>query len=233
MASSAVPSTRQAKPKLAAPLWHTLILLAIFWGFFWMQNRSLAGGGQHHGNVVRYLSVIVFEWVLAFCVWLGGQIPGATRMRDLVGGRWCSMKDVLRDVAIAAAFWILCVGVGFFMNLVLKPSPTTESLRLLNRQGAAEITLWVIMSMTSGFCEELVFRGYLQRQFLALTGSAAFAVLAQAVLFGVGHWYQGIKMVIVIMVLGILFGILAHWRKSLRPGMIAHAWQDIASLIPI
>jgi membrane protease YdiL (CAAX protease family) len=233
MASSAVPSTRQAKPKLAAPLWHSLILLAVFWGFLGMQGRSLAGGGQHHGNVVRYLSVIVFEWVLAFCVWLGGLIPGATRMRDLVGGRWCSMKDVLRDVAIAAAFWILCFGAGFFLNFVLRPSPTTASLRFLNRQGAAEVTLWVIMSMTSGFCEELVFRGYLQRQFLALTGSAAFAILAQAVLFGVGHWYQGVKMVIVIMVLGILFGILAHWRKSLRPGMIAHAWQDIASLIPI
>jgi hypothetical protein len=42
---------------------------------------------------------------------------------------------------------------------------------------------------------------------------------------------QGIKMVIV--VLGILYGILTHWRKSLRPAMIAHAWQDIASLIAI
>ncbi len=76
-------------------------------------------------------------------------------------------------------------------------------------------------------------RGYLQRQFLALTGNAALAVLGKAVLFGVGDRYKGIKMVIVIMVLGILYGILAHWRKSLRPGMIAHAWQDIASLIAI
>jgi hypothetical protein len=34
-------------------------------------------------------------------------------------------------------------------------------------------------------------------------------------------------------VLGILLGILAHWRKSLRPGMIAHAWGDIVNLIAI
>jgi len=55
--------------------------------------------------------------------------------------------------------------------------------------------------------------------------------VAQGVLFGVGHWYQGGKMVIVITVLGVLFGIFAQWRKSLRPGMIAHAWGDIVNLI--
>jgi hypothetical protein len=32
-------------------------------------------------------------------------------------------------------------------------------------------------------------------------------------------------MVGVIAVFGSLFGILAYWRKSTRPGMIAHAWQ--------
>ena len=89
------------------------------------------------------------------------------------------------------------------------------------------------MSITAGFCEELVFRGYLQRQALGLTGSVALAVLAQAVLFGVAHWYQGVKMVVLITVLGILFGVLAHWRKSLRPGMIAHAWGDVVNLIAI
>jgi len=55
--------------------------------------------------------------------------------------------------------------------------------------------------------------------------------VAQGVLFGVGLWYQGGKMVIVITVLGVLFGIFAQWRKSLRPGMIAHAWGDIVNLI--
>jgi len=29
-----------------------------------------------------------------------------------------------------------------------------------------------------------------------------------------------------IVVLGSLLGLLAYWRRSLRPGMIAHAMQD-------
>jgi membrane protease YdiL (CAAX protease family) len=58
-------------------------------------------------------------------------------------------------------------------------------------------------------------------------------VLAQAVLFGIGHWYQGVRQVILISLLGALYGILAQWRKSLRPGIIAHAWADVLNVIPI
>ena len=232
MATDAGPPTRNWKPKLVAPIWHTLVLLAASAGLLWMQSRSLAAGGQQQGNVIHYLSVIVAEWVLSLYVWLGGLIPGATRLRDLVGGRWCSMKDVLRDIGIAAAFWVVFVAVGIFMNFLLGPSHV-ETLGFVNPRGVVEVTLWVMMSMTSGFCEELVFRGYLQRQFLALTGSAALAVLAQAVLFGVAHGYQGSKQVITITLLGLLYGILAQWRMSLRPGIISHAWSDIVNVIPI
>ncbi len=62
-----------------------------------------------------------------------------------------------------------------------------------------------------------------------LTGSATIAVLVQGILSGISHSYQGIKSVIVISVYGVMFGLLAHLRGSLRPGMIAHAWTDIAS----
>jgi len=29
-----------------------------------------------------------------------------------------------------------------------------------------------------------------------------------------------------IFIYGAMFGLLAMWRKSLRPGMMAHAWHD-------
>jgi uncharacterized protein len=219
-----------------APMWHTLglliILLASVWVTFRWQSHSLAAGEQHHGNALHYLFVIATQWAMAMYIWLGGLIPGATRLRDIIGGRWINFRQVLRDIAIAAAFWIVFAAVGELSGFVGRPSHA-GSLQFVNPLGAIEVTLWVIMSMTSGFCEELVFRGYFQKQFLALTRRAAFAVLAQAVLFGICHWYQGVKQVILISVLGALFGILAQWRKSLRPGMIAHAWADVLNVIPI
>jgi len=35
------------------------------------------------------------------------------------------------------------------------------------------------------------------------------------------------KILVVVMIQGWLLGLLAHWRKSLRPGMLAHALQDV------
>jgi hypothetical protein len=41
------------------------------------------------------------------------------------------------------------------------------------------------------------------------------------------HAYQGWKAVSVICFLGALFGVVAAWRRSTRPGMIVHAMADI------
>jgi hypothetical protein len=57
--------------------------------------------------------------------------------------------------------------------------------------------------------------------------SAGPAHLSASILFGAAHAYQGLKQAIVIAVLGTLYGVLASWCGTLRPGMIAHAWSDI------
>jgi hypothetical protein len=179
-----------------------------------------------------YLAIIASEWVLSFYIWLGGRCKGAVPVRDLIGGQWSNMRSALLDIAVAAGFWLVWSAVALAVGSLMGPSHA-EPAAFLNPKGPLEVTLWVIMSMTAGFCEELVYRGYLQKQLLALTGSAAVAITVQAMIFGVGHWYQGTKKVIIIAVLGALFGLLAHWRKSLRPGMLSHAWEDVLNVITI
>jgi membrane protease YdiL (CAAX protease family) len=83
------------------------------------------------------------------------------------------------------------------------------------------------VSVAAGIGEEIIFRGYLQQQFRAATGSMAVAVVLQGCMFGLIHTYQGWKQVLVIAPLGILYGALAAWRKNLRSSMIAHAWSDV------
>jgi membrane protease YdiL (CAAX protease family) len=94
---------------------------------------------------------------------------------------------------------------------------------------ALDIALWIALSMSAGFAEELVFRGYFQAQFHALTRNASIALVLQAILFGVTHGYQGARACVTITLYGLLMGALANARGSLRPGMIAHAWTDIAA----
>jgi CAAX protease family protein len=101
-------------------------------------------------------------------------------------------------------------------------------MRFILPHGGAEIALWIALSVTAGICEEAIFRGY-QRQFMAFTGSAPAGILISAAAFGVAHVYQGYRVGILIGLYGTMFGILAHWRGSVRPGMMAHAWQDSVS----
>ena len=113
-------------------------------------------------------------------------------------------------------------GVHWFLG----PSHA-RSVEALLPQSLPEILPWILVSLTAGFCEELQSRGYLQRQFHALSGNIIVAVFGQAILFGFMHSYQGWKQVIVITVLGVLYGALAAWRRNLGANIIAHAWSDI------
>jgi len=45
------------------------------------------------------------------------------------------------------------------------------------------------------------------------------------VLFGLAPGYYG-KVMVAITIQGWLLGLFAYWRRSLRPGMLAHALQD-------
>ena len=92
--------------------------------------------------------------------------------------------------------------------------------------GALESTVWIALSVTAGICEEAMYRGYLQRQLIAFSKSPVVGIVGSAIVFGAGHAYKGGAGAVRIVLFGALFGVLAHWRRSVRPGMIAHAFTD-------
>jgi membrane protease YdiL (CAAX protease family) len=67
------------------------------------------------------------------------------------------------------------------------------SIETVLSQRALEVLLWIGISISAGFCEELVLRGYFQKQFEAFTRSRWIAFFMQAVLFGIAHGYQGVE----------------------------------------
>ena len=217
-----------------APWWHTwlllLILLVITSFGVWSQHRNSSGAAiasSHSGIVPLYVSLMVIERALFSFVWYGIR-KGGTTIREVIGGKWNHWTSVVRDLAIAVPFWIVWEATGRFTHFILGPDQA-KNIDILLPQTILEILLWMGVSVSAGICEEIVYRGYLQGQILALSGSPVIAVLAQGLIFGVGHVYQGAKQVVVITVLGLLYGLLAWWRKTLRPGIVSHAWSDIFS----
>jgi CAAX protease family protein len=187
-----------------------------------------ASTGQlgHHSQAIHiYLVAILMDWCLLYYCWAGVHRRGGN-LSTLSGGRWTSWKSVAVDVGIGLPFWVLWEGTAYGVHWLLGPS-SAKSVDSLLPQSLLEILIWIGTSITAGVCEELAFRGYVQRQFHALTGSVAVAVLGQGLVFGLFHFYQGWKNVIVICVLGVLFGALAAWRRNLRANIIVHAWSDV------
>lgn len=92
---------------------------------------------------------------------------------------------------------------------------------------ATETVCWLLLCMLVGVAEELVFRGYLQQQFTALSrGAAAGGVVFSAIVFGSAHGYEGVRAMFLLAVFGALFSLLALFRRNLRAGMFAHSWHD-------
>lgn len=181
--------------------------------------------GAHSQAIHVYLGAILMDWVLLYYCWAGIHRRGGD-LTTLSGERWRSWQAIAIDVSIALPFWAAWEGAAYGVHWLLGPT-SAKAVDALLPQSPGEILLWIFASMTAGICEELAFRGYLQRQFRALTGSGAIAVLGQGVVFGLFHFYQGWKNVIVISVLGVLFGLLAAWRGNLRANVLAHAWADV------
>ena len=232
MSTAAMPQTLSTKTEPVAPWFHTIILALVFLGLAAagaiFQRRAsahpLSAGSSH---IVLYLSLIAAEYGLFRYVNAGLARRGGP-MKSLTGGSRNSLRDVLRDAGLALGIWAIWSGVEPLWGHVFKISHAVSIQPFLPRK-PLEIALWIAVSMSAGISEEIAFRGYFQRQFGALTGSKWAAVCLQAVLFGVGHGYQGVQAMAKIALFGALFGALAIWRGSLRPGIMAHVFGDILS----
>jgi uncharacterized protein len=228
MIPSVSTPSNEANSGLIAPAWHTAVVLVVLLGF---SALSVAGASQTpadnigpHARLVSYTVILVWEWLTLAFIWWGVRRRGI-RIADLIGGSWPKGTAILRDLGIALLFLIVSNVILGIMRFALKAKPN-HALRSMIPQTPAEIGLWIALAFTAGFCEEVIFRGYLQKQLGLMTRSATAGLVLQGIVFGVSHGYQGAKFMLTIAVYGCLFGWLAYRRRSLRPGMIAHFLQD-------
>jgi len=214
-------------------------LLLVVLGF-WMQHGSDSSSGPQNSVVPNlssaatrriwpfYLCIIALEWGLVATV-RGAMNRCGFRLADLINGAsFPNWKNLLRDVLISVPFFFVWQYTGHFVSQLLGPNRAKSIEGLLPQEHSAlEAVLWIMVSISAGICEEIVFRGYFQHNFAAYTRSIAAAVVLQGLVFGLGHAYQGAKQVIIICILGMVYGWFAAWRKNLRSNIMTHAWTDI------
>ncbi|HTX76758.1 MAG TPA: CPBP family intramembrane glutamic endopeptidase [Terracidiphilus sp.] len=231
-----------------APWWHTVLLVA---GIVLI---SFAGAkeftGPHTPRVDRmgtYAITAVTELTMLAWIWFGLRLK-RVRFRSLIGDLESGVRGLAIDLGVAGIFWtgslFVLASLGIMWQVAdavahhrafapngqpdATQQHTIHTLLRLAPATASEIAAWILVCALAGFAEEIVFRGYLQRQFTAWGRGALWCgVVFSAILFGMAHGYQGARNMVLLSVFGALFSLLAIFRRSLRAGMIAHAWQDL------
>lgn len=144
---------------------------------------------------------------------------GESEMESLAGDRWYLGIAVVTLAPMAA--------IGNLSNAILGPfQHDSAAFRSMVAQNTVEALAFLLPALSAGFVEEFVFRGYIQRQFQALCGNTVAASILQVSIFTLGHLYQGWTRLIPVFLIGLVLTVVALWRKSLVPGMIAHGLGD-------
>lgn len=255
--SFAALSSEPAAPRAIsiAPAWHTVVLIlgilaiSLSGGYRHPGGRGVGAANRMHTYALTAgLEVVLIGWV-AFGVRLRG-VP----LRSLFGKASIRFRSIAIDAGIALLFWmgslmalatLALMWISIEAAITHKPIPIetgqsgkTSAPRLPEDQAARavvqlapsngkEIVSWLLLCVLVGIAEELVFRGYLQQQFIAWSrGAAAGGVVFSALMFGAAHGYEGARAMFLLTVFGALFSLLALFRRNLRAGIFAHSWHD-------
>jgi len=254
---SAAQSVDQVEPapRAVAPAWHTALLLVfiLFVSIVGVYRHPGARGSGDVNRLATYGLTAVLELVMLSWVALGVRLRKIP-LRSLFGNIPRDIRSIALDMGIALVFWIgslivlatvavASLGVEALVThkpipvhtgKVLPPDPDQQkavrAVAQLAPSNGREIAAWVLLCLLVGVVEELVFRGYLQHQFIAWGGGSAVAgVVFSALAFGSAHGYEGIRSMFLLSVFGALFSLLALFRKSLRAGIFAHSWHDLVA----
>ena len=89
----------------------------------------------------------------------------------------------------------------------------------------------MVLVVIVAVAEETIFRGYLMLRLQAITASPAAAVVLSAVIFSLGHGYEGSAGVVTVGVMGAVFALVYLWRQSLVAPMVMHFLQDFIGIV--
>jgi membrane protease YdiL (CAAX protease family) len=200
-----------------------LIMPSMVLSFFVVRAGSLNFPFVAVSTILRDLSLLC---LVLYFIWRNGE-----SLRDL---GW-NLKDSGREAALGALLFVpVFFGAGLLEDLLrqagVSPSavPTPSFFRV---HGSGEIVLAVILVLVVALAEETIFRGYLLLRFQEVSPRPILAAVLSAVIFSLGHGYEGTTGVITVGALGLAFALIYLWRGSLVAPMVMHFLQDFIGII--
>jgi len=213
----------------------TLVWPLSEWRWYYPLSVRAIAAGTPGARARLYRNSVVPQWVFSGCIialWAFRGRPWAALMLG---------PSTLRRLGIALAFAALIFGLLWQQRRALFRRPNWPELvrRSLGHadplvpRTKGEHRGAILVAVTAGICEELLFRGFVMWYFLAFWPATRlgliFAIAATSILFGFGHIYLGARQVGTSAIGGLLFAAVAGVAGSLLPAMMLHAALDLNS----
>lgn len=214
-------------------LWFTFIFIIVGFLFpiidyFW--DKRIKKDLENHNKFKTYSLVMLYQWSLVGVIFLSYKIMGIP-FREL------GFTKTFYDISSFFYFLLGVLTSTIIMIIVFLVIPQGrkkiinqfEAIELLLPVGVKERLLFACLAITAGFCEEVIYRGfmfyYLDQLDWGLS-HMAFAIIT-SILFGLAHVYQGWKNMIITGLLGFALARLYMSQGSIWIPIIIHILFDI------
>jgi len=178
-----------------------------------------------------YASTLLFQWLAAGLI-LWRTTARAIPLASL--GLALPYPAVTIVVSLALALLILVNQIASLKRLATQPHDSKSLLPQLALkvfpQDAAERLVFFALALSVAFCEEFIYRGFVQHVFefsprhLVVAG-----IVASAVLFAFAHLYQGLRGLVATFTAGLIFSIVRAATGSLLAPVLCHFAADLAA----
>lgn len=212
------------------------------------------------------IAIVIVVSALAFAgeVAVADHLPWGEEARGVVAvllgaivALWLTLRDggSLADIGLArprrwwtVPFWVLGIFVTFVAAQALVPQllapyfdlppPDMSRYDFIRGNALAAVAFALLLPLTAAIPEEVVYRGFLMRQFTRLYGggraAGILAVLSQAFVFGLVHFQWGPGGIVMTTIMGLVWGAaFLLCGRNLWIVILAHSAAHIALVLQL
>lgn len=211
-----------------------LIVAVPIWDHF--ETKRLKTSNDPRVKIQSYQKTVGWLWAASVvaCIVLGLRTV-LTIHRDAGEASWLPGSEFVIGF-MGAALIALFLPTFLMMRSGTARARIAKSLEKLNfilPKTAEERRWFVLVAITAGVCEEILYRGFLIHYFRELPVSIGLigALILSSCVFGFAHLYQGVVGIVQTTILGAIFGLIFIVTGSLLLPMALHALIDLRILL--
>jgi membrane protease YdiL (CAAX protease family) len=204
----------------------TIVLVVPLYSYFNRRRLETIAGAHRRSLYLRSMAVLWMLALVTLYAWWRHDRPFDALGFQLLPG------------IVTTSAEIVCVMAAIAIVLRLRTMaawPPEKTARLRGRIGGVELVVprtrgelaWFLgVAISAGICEELLYRGFLfavAAPFVTIYGALA----ASAIVFGLGHVYQGWRGIALTGAVGLFLGAFYFFTGSIVFPMILHVLIDV------